>query len=134
MTALCLALCASCAAKQQSRTAALLPGIATLERATLLFGHPSKSTPEADGGIRHEWLLDTTHEVAGRWVTELSPWVRHDSDGYRVEEYREVWKPAHTVTKFCRITVVSDAEGRVLRSAWEGKDCDDLLVRDPLVR
>lgn len=134
-TVLCLvglilaaAFLAACAGKSPSRMSRVLPQVTTMAEAKRHFGHPAASLAQADGSTRHEWLLDAHYKEQGKWVRELSPWVRYDSDGYRVEQYRDVWKPARTVSKYCRLTITADADGKVLNSRWEGDSCDDIII------
>ena len=121
-----------CAAKTSCIDSALA-AVHTLPDARYRFGTPKSSMAQADGTVRHEWLLDVSYEQPGRYETETSPWVRYDSDGYRVETERDVWKRPKHVTKFCRLVVVTDAQGRVLSSQYEGENCCD-IVRQPVGR
>lgn len=106
-----------------------LAAVSTFHDARYRFGTPQSSTTLADGTVKHEWLLDVNYHQPGRYVTEPSPWVRYDSDGYRIETDREVWKRPKQVTKFCRLTMIADAQGKVLSAVYEGEDCCDLVLR-----
>jgi hypothetical protein len=129
----CLLLAAGCA-RQQSRMARLLPEVDTITKARLHFGPPKSTVEEPDGAIRHEWLLDNAYTKSGQWVIEKSPWVTHDSDGYRVEHYRKVWREGGRRVDYCRLSIICDKEGRVLRSDWQGNSCETLIMHDPLRR
>lgn len=118
-----------CAGKQESRIDRVLPQVTTMNQARLFFGSPGRSEPQPDGTIRNEWLLDARYEVQGQYVTERSPWITHDSDGYPVEVDREVWRRGHTEHKQCRLVIISDANGKVLRTSREGDSCDDLFIQ-----
>lgn len=104
-----------------------LSGALTLSDARFRFGPPKNSIPQPDGTTMHEWLLDVDYAQPGRYETEISPWVRHDSDGYRIETEREVWKRPRQIVKFCRLIIRVDATGKVLSSEYEGDDCCDLV-------
>lgn len=104
-----------------------LSGTLTLSDARNRFGPPKHSIPQPDGTTVHEWVLDVDYVQPGRFETETSPWVRHDSDGYRIETDREVWKRPRQIIKFCRLSIRADAAGRVLSSKYEGDDCCDLV-------
>lgn len=121
---------AGCAPKQ-SPMAALMPGIRTMNEAHLYLGYPASSREEADGATRHEWLLDNAYHEQGKWILQKAPGIYYDSDGYPVEIYREVWRPAREVRKYCRIVIVADAKGQVLSRHWEGQSCADLIRRGP---
>lgn len=119
---------AACAQKSTCIDNAL-SGALTLSDARYRFGPPKNSTPQPDGTTVHEWSLDVDYVQPGRFETETSPWVRHDSDGYRIETEREVWKRPRQISKFCRLIIRADAAGRVLSSEYEGADCCDLVMR-----
>ena len=119
----------ACAAKNNACVDKTLLAVATMTDARYRFGAPRSSSPLPDGTTAHEWLLDVSYEQPGRYVTEPSPWVRYDSDGYRIETERDVWKRPRSVSKYCRLVIVADASGRVLSSRYEGEDCCDLIIR-----
>ena len=119
----------ACAAGSNAQVDKTLLAVTTMTDAQYRFGAPAKSVALPDGTVSHEWLLDVSYEQKGRYVTEPSPWVRYDSDGYRIETEREVWKRPHAVSKYCRLVIIADADGKVLSSRYEGADCRDLIIR-----
>lgn len=108
----------------------LMPQVETVASARQHFGPPASSTELPDGTVRHEWVLDQSTQEPGRYVTQRSYWG-HDRDGFRKSHERTVWVPAHRVGQYCRLWMISDANGRVLRSDWEGNACEAMMVGRP---
>lgn len=119
----------SCAARRTLCIDNALASVSTLTDVHYRLGYPKSSTRLPDGNIQYEWLLDVSYDQPGHFETEISPWVRYDSDGYRIETEREVWKRPSRVTKYCQIKVVVDASGKVLFSEYTGANCCDLVIR-----
>lgn len=128
--ALCLSVSLSaCAAKNAACVDKTLVAVSTMTDARYRFGAPKSSVVLPDGTVSHEWRLNVTYEQKGGYVTEKSPWVRYDSDGYRIETEREVWKKPRSVSKYCNLVIIADTDGKVLSSTYEGADCCDLVIR-----
>jgi len=115
-------LLSSCA----SRISGIMPKIATLQEARSYLGEPARSTSTSDGRVFHTWLLDHSVFEPGQYITQQI-YVGHDRDGYRKYIEREVWVPAHRAGKYCRVSIVTDMDGKVVQSSWEGNACDALL-------
>jgi hypothetical protein len=118
-----------CVARNESRVEQILPKLTNMNDARMFFGSPGASETQDDGTIRHEWRLNASYDVQGQYVTEQSPWGKHDDGGYPVVVDREVWRRGHSVTKQCTLVILSDPQGKVLFTKAEGDSCDDLLIR-----
>ena len=109
-----------------SRISGIMPKIDSLQEARSHLGEPTSSSVKSDGRVFHTWLLDHTVFEPGQYITQRL-YVGHDRDGYRKYIEREVWVPAHRAGKYCRVSIVTDMDGKVLQSSWEGNACDDLF-------
>lgn len=121
LASVCLGLFA-CARTQMEK---ILPDVQGMVTARHYFGEPTTSESLPGGETRHEWLLDREFTHAGGLETQLV-YVGHDSDGFRKYIEREVYVKPYTEKQYCRLTMITDAGGKVLSSAWEGTHCDYL--------
>ena len=105
----------------------IMPHMSNMELMRAYFGKPTGSVELPDGSVRHEWVLDRLFTHPGGVQTVLV-YVGHDRDGYRQYVEREVVVPQRSEQQYCRMTAVADKSGRILRSAWEGRHCDELPI------
>lgn len=112
----------ACARTQMDK---IMPDVSTMTTARHYFGEPSSSEELADGAVRHEWLLDRVFQQAGGIETR-QVYVGHDSDGYREYVEQDVYVSPYKEKQYCRLEIIADKNGRVLRSSWQGSHCDYL--------
>ena len=117
-----LLLAVGCARTQMER---IMPNMSNMQLMHAYFGDPTASVELPDGTVRHDWVLDrlVTHPGGTRRVPV---YVGRDRDGFREYEMREVEVLQRTEYQYCKMTAIADRNGRVLRAAWEGRNCDEL--------
>ena len=104
----------------------LLPNMGNMYVAQHYFGSPEKSEIQADGTVSHEWLLDRTVLEPPHYSTRRV-YLGHDRDGFPVYEDVEVFINERLVHQYCRIQLIADSRGNILRSNMEGPSCEALL-------
>jgi hypothetical protein len=117
-----LLLAAGCARSQMER---IMPNMDNMQLMHAYFGDPTASVELPDGTVRHEWVLDRLFTHPGGTRTVLV-YVGHDRDGFREYVEREVEVRQRTEYQHCTMTAIVDRSGMVLRTAWEGRNCDEL--------
>lgn len=119
-----LFLLSGCATTKMDR---LMPHVETMQLARHYFGEPTSKSVLPSGETRNEWLLDKVTQVPGQYV-EKKILAGYDRDGFPVYYIRNVFVPSHQERQRCRLEILSDREGRVLQSSWEGDGCEAMMV------